>query len=314
MRRRDAWLRITLSARCDNGLWGVDMNRSDKPAANLVILFLGAALVVFFFGVSLVLAVGEQPVPTELWAAGGAVSGALVGILVPAPAQGGATNVASAVAGDVVQNSALDAASRAAQQQPEAAQPAATQALGTVEQVGDALPATRLIARIRNRSPRAAAEEAANTAVRLLGAGAESAAADVAKAERDLAALEAGELPDPAAIGRARDALSQAEARHAVHDAAATAASGALQEATDRGTTSASMSTPKTNAILVLGVVFFAALAVGIALAAGLIAPSKGFEPALQGAANTLITLAAAAGGALVGLFAPSSAGTSAAG
>jgi hypothetical protein len=302
------------SARWHIGNLGVEMNMGDKSPASLVILFLGAALVVFFFGVSLVLAVGEQPVPTELWAAGGAISGALVGILVPAPAQGGAANVASAVAGDVVQNSALDAASRAVRTQDAATQPAATQALGAIEQVGDALPATRLLARIRNRAPRAAAEEAANTAVRLLGAEAESAAADIAKAEEDLATLEAGELPNPAAVGQAKDVLSQAEARHAVHDAAAAAAGGALQEATDRGTASASMSTPKTNAILVLGVVFFLALAVGIALAAGIITPSKGFEPTLQGAANTLITLAAAAGGALVGLFAPSSSGTSAAG
>jgi hypothetical protein len=290
------------------------MKTGDKPAADLVILFLGAALVVFFFGVSLVLAVGEQPVPTELWAAGGAISGALVGILVPAPAQGGATNVASAVAGEVVHKSALDAASGAAQRQAAATQPTATQALGAVRQVGDALPATRVLATMRNRSPRAAAEEAAKTAVRLLRAEAEAAASDVAKAEEDLTALQAAELPDPAAVGRAKDAVSQASARSAVHDAAVNAASGALQEATDRGIASAGMSSPKTSTILVLGVVFLLALAVGIALAAGIITPSKGFETTLQGAANTLITLASAAGGALVGLFAPSSSGTSASG
>jgi hypothetical protein len=294
---------------------GVDMKTGDKPAASLVILFLGAALVVFFFGVSLVLAVGEQPVPTELWAAGGAISGALVGILVPAPVQGGATNVASAVAGEVVQKSALDAASRAADDQDAAAQLAATQALGVVEQVGDALPATRLLARVRNRSPRAAAEEAANTAVRLLRAEAAKASEDLAAARRALTAVEAAVPVDDAAVGQAQGAVLRETARSAVHDAAANAASGALQEATVRGTASASMSTPKTNAVLVLGAVFFLALAVGIALAAGAITPSKGFETTLQGAANTLITLASAAGGALVGLFAPSSSsGTSAAG
>jgi hypothetical protein len=290
---------------------GVDMKTGDKPAASLVILFLGAALIVFFFGVSLVLAVGEQPVPTELWAAGGAISGALVGILVPAPAQGGATSVASAVAGEVVQKSAVDAASRVVRQQEAATQPAATQARGTVEQIGDALPATRLLARIRNRSPHAAAQEAAKTAVRLLRDEAGKASADVAAARRTLTGLEGVEGPDESVVGRAKEALSDAEARHAVHDAAANAASGALQEATDRGTASASLSNPKTNAVLVLGAVFLLALAVGIALAAGIITPSKGFETTLQGAANTLITLAAAAGGALVGLFAPSSSGTS---
>lgn len=45
---------------------------------------LGAALVVFMAGVTAAVAAGQTP-PTALWAAGGAVSGALVGLLLPAP-------------------------------------------------------------------------------------------------------------------------------------------------------------------------------------------------------------------------------------
>lgn len=51
---------------------------------NLVVFGLGISLVVFFAGVSAVLAAGHTA-PTEMWAAGGAVSGGLIGLLVPAP-------------------------------------------------------------------------------------------------------------------------------------------------------------------------------------------------------------------------------------
>src|SRR6201986_417442 len=51
---------------------------------NLVVIGLGATLVVFMAGVTAAVAAGQTP-PTALWAAGGAVSGALVGLLLPAP-------------------------------------------------------------------------------------------------------------------------------------------------------------------------------------------------------------------------------------
>lgn len=55
-----------------------------SSTTNLVVLGLGAALVVFMAGVTAAVAAGQTP-PTALWAAGGAVSGALVGLLLPAP-------------------------------------------------------------------------------------------------------------------------------------------------------------------------------------------------------------------------------------
>jgi hypothetical protein len=45
---------------------------------------LGAALAVFFAGITAAIAAGHTP-PTAAWAAGSAVSGALIGLLVPAP-------------------------------------------------------------------------------------------------------------------------------------------------------------------------------------------------------------------------------------
>jgi lysophospholipase L1-like esterase len=51
---------------------------------NLVVIMLGAALVVFFAGTTAAIAAGATA-PPALWAAGSAVSGALIGLLVPAP-------------------------------------------------------------------------------------------------------------------------------------------------------------------------------------------------------------------------------------
>lgn len=56
----------------------------DWTTVDRVVICLGAALVVFFAGATAAVAAGQAP-PTELWAAGGAVSGGLLGLLVPAP-------------------------------------------------------------------------------------------------------------------------------------------------------------------------------------------------------------------------------------
>lgn len=47
-------------------------------------MWLGVALVVFFAGVTAAVAAGQTP-PTAMWAAGSAVAGALIGLLVPPP-------------------------------------------------------------------------------------------------------------------------------------------------------------------------------------------------------------------------------------
>ncbi len=60
------------------------MGAKGWSTTNLVVVCLGATLVVFFAGATAAIAAGQTP-PTALWAAGGAVSGALIGLLVPAP-------------------------------------------------------------------------------------------------------------------------------------------------------------------------------------------------------------------------------------
>lgn len=99
------------------------MNSNANPV-NLVVIGLGAALVVFIAGVSTVLAV-HHPVPTEMWAAGGAISGALVGLLVPAPKRGGGEPAAEPVQGQPVQGQPVQA--QPVQGQPVQGQPVQAQ-------------------------------------------------------------------------------------------------------------------------------------------------------------------------------------------
>jgi hypothetical protein len=66
---------------------------------NLVVVVLGAALVVFFAGTTAAIAAGATA-PPALWAAGSAVSGALIGLLVPAPGAKGRHEAAASNADD----------------------------------------------------------------------------------------------------------------------------------------------------------------------------------------------------------------------
>src|ERR1035437_9755344 len=81
------------------------MKISNDSAINLVIVFLGAALMVFLAGVCVVIAVKQTP-PTQLWATGGAITGALVGVLMPSPNEGSAS-AASAKAADTTHAAAV---------------------------------------------------------------------------------------------------------------------------------------------------------------------------------------------------------------
>ena len=54
-------------------------------ATTIATACLGLALVVFFAGATAAVAAGADP-PTALWAAGGALSGGLLGLLLPSPA------------------------------------------------------------------------------------------------------------------------------------------------------------------------------------------------------------------------------------
>jgi hypothetical protein len=92
-------------------------------AMNIVAIGLGVALVVFFAGVTAAIAAGQTP-PTALWAAGGAVSGALIGLLVPSPGSrdghAAAANAAGVVAEEATHEAAKHKAAAAAAEGKEA--------------------------------------------------------------------------------------------------------------------------------------------------------------------------------------------------
>ncbi len=56
----------------------------DRISYRIAVTAVGAALVAFLIGAA-VIAAGGKPVPTQFWATGSAISGALLGILAPSP-------------------------------------------------------------------------------------------------------------------------------------------------------------------------------------------------------------------------------------
>jgi hypothetical protein len=60
----------------------MDSPMETKTSYSLAVVAVGTALVVLFAGAAVILAVGHQ-VPQEMWASASALSGALVGILIP---------------------------------------------------------------------------------------------------------------------------------------------------------------------------------------------------------------------------------------
>jgi lysophospholipase L1-like esterase len=109
------------------------MESNGLSTTNLVAICLGAALVVFFAGVTASVAAGQTP-PTALWAAGGAVSGALIGLLTPAPG----SKKSHEVAAELAEKTAKEAMSAAAAHAEDAAKAAPAevgshQAMATAE-------------------------------------------------------------------------------------------------------------------------------------------------------------------------------------
>jgi len=75
---------LRLQPETRNARLGALMGAKGWSTSNIVVVGLGAALAVFFAGVTAAVAAGQTP-PTAMWAAGSAVAGALIGLLVPAP-------------------------------------------------------------------------------------------------------------------------------------------------------------------------------------------------------------------------------------
>lgn len=270
-------------------------------AYTFAIVGVGAALVVMLIGASTIAALGHG-VPKELWAIGGALSGALVGILVPSPRLAGGGEATPAAAGYKTHNAAVEAARRKAAEivqsagvRPEQAA-GAKEALRRVEQQGGELKhkltSTAVVTSVNENGQ---AHRAAADAVQLQRGALEK----VTKEARD----------SPANL----NLQAAKEVHEAAHEAASQAAPGAAQR--PPGWFAAVKTISAEAKIFVPLLLFTAALALGVLLGLGVIhaqpCPTEAksctyYAGTTKQAANALIALASAAGGALLGVFATS--------
>lgn len=288
-----------------------------------VIIAVGAALVVALAGACVILAVGE-PVPTALWAAASALSGALVGILVP-PSRGStaAETAAAQAAFSVAHSQAVDAATQAAKPLTDAGRqddaPAETRlaadaaglALEEVKRQTPGLDALMRSISRANLTPEAAAAAGATAALAGHQAAAQHAVSD--------AQVNAGQVRADGAQARAagaeaaQPAPSAQLARSRIMTAAAKGAATAPQDAVKAGVDAAQAVGPDglNWRIIVLLIVAAAAFLVGIVLSLQtgheLASAPTEYDTAVKNAADTLVALGSAAGGAALGLLAPSS-------
>ena len=259
---------------------------SDKNSRGLAILAVGAALIALFVAAGLMGAFGSG-VPQELWASAGALSGALVGVLVPSPKTPATPSAAAAVT--VVNSAALQAA----------------QTLGRAIVTDDATKEAAV----------ASALDAVRHSTAELPSGTKGTAVSAAVAQHMSTAADS------------TDAVSR-QVTKAAADAAAESLPTALNQSVATGQALPAWASWVASALwqilkpLALALITYIALRTGIRISDGAISYSHGCPvttavpaktsaapcvTALFQAGTALITLGAAAGGALVGLFAPPS-------
>jgi hypothetical protein len=268
---------------------------SDQNSRSLAIVAVGAALIALFLAAALIGAFGNG-VPQELWASAGALGGALVGVLVPPPKAPATPSAAAAAA--VVDGAALRAATFEGQQiisgDPSRA-PAVVDAVAAVRRTS-----------LRSRS--GTMKSVANTAV----------------VQHEATAAESASTIDPVSTQ-----ITQAAAK-----AATDALPSALDQHVNGGGALPAWVTWVVSALwqigkpLALAAITYFALRAGVHISDGSIVyhncPVTTATPAHHNAApcttalfqagTALITLGAAAGGALVGMFAPPSSSSGAEG
>ncbi len=288
------------------------MARERSSAYSLAVVSVGLALVVLFAGAGVIAAVGHE-VPKEMWSAAATLSGALVGILIPSPktkkdAQGSAT-VAAAITHSAATTAALDRAAHlaAAPGATDAIKRAAAAAAADVRGSGAEVAKAATDATGAGRAPAVIVD----AAITVHDDGLTKATNAVTRAERAAVAAGAGQ---PAVTPEVR----VAQAGQSVHQAAVDAAKGVRSQAdaiARAGDFSPAVSRLKESLKVALpAFVFIVSLGLGLAIAWGAIHPSGctlsggGRIPVcdlpLIHISNQLITLASAAGGALIGLFA----------
>jgi len=283
------------------------MSKREWHAVDLAVVGLGTALVFFFAGAAVVLAV-KGNAPTAFWAAGSAVAGGLLGLLVEPPGQTPDTNqLATTVAGDLTNSAALRAATAAAAahlDQPNAA----AAAVGHVRQrsVVALEQAKRNVA--AQATPATAAQAGAQEIAQNHRAAAAAAQQQLAQAQQALTATQAAGAQH--GIDEAQATQVTAAINSHVLTAAADAAEQSSLEATNNAVTAVAGTrasrTPQ-QAGLVLGIVFVALVILAVVLASGVIGVHHGYDHlAMDNVTKTILSLASAAGSALIGLYAPS--------
>lgn len=262
-----------------------------------------SALIVLIAGASTIAAVGHE-VPKELWAIGGALSGSLVGILAKSPRARGEGGQATPLR---AAQETIDAANRAAQEQSATEQrisPAVAQSVaGAVREV------------------ERAGEEAKQGLVSMSGIGAVAADAHTATltAATSVAHAQGQKLLDVASEARGAPADEGLEAALHVHQAAqnAAVASAAVTAAPPEDSWLSGLKAIATEPKLLVPFALFAiTVTLGILLGLGVIRPvacapevpsCSYFAKTTEQAANVMISLASAAVGALIGMFATAS-------
>jgi hypothetical protein len=302
----------------------IDSPMESRTSYSLAVVAVGTALVALFAGACVIVAVGHE-VPQQLWAAGSALSGALVGILIPTPGHAPSSSDYAADAASVTHAAATSAARDAAAAITEGpADPATKQAAKQAAAAVKDAPVGAMIKRLAGGSTPA---DVIEQVIGMFGEFRDTAQHDVdaARAQLPAAAVLPGAVVPPgggphAAAVRAR--VAKTEATHAVQAAAATGAANARHAAaavanpsTPRATAAAFGVTPRTILLLaVAGVVLICAFvlaglissgqihAAGCPIASG--GKTQSCDSNLLQIGTAVLALASAAGGTLLGLFA----------
>jgi hypothetical protein len=296
----------------------MDSPTESRTSYSLAVVAVGVALVSLFAGAAVILAVGRS-VPQEMWAAASALSGALVGILIPTPGRGAAAPDPVAAGANVSQAASLGAARSAAAtitqdpQQPDGAKQAAMAAVAAVK----AAPVDAKVAQVRASStPTEVVDEVIAIFAGLLS-GAE---AQVRTAQTDQEA-DAQDGPDAPAL---ETELAKAQATQTVHAAAAAAATESRGIATEIAAPAPSPPASALSVFRSIGwtiagaalafVVLVGAFVVALLVSKGTIhavgcpiasaGKTQGCDSNLLQVGTALLSLASAGGGTLLGLFA----------
>ena len=263
-----------------------------------------SALIVLLVGASTIAAVGHE-VPKELWAIGGALSGSLVGILAKSPQPRGSGKEALPL---TAAQETIDAANNAAKAReatelkisPALAQSVAG-AVRDVERVGE----------------QAKQDLVSMTSVGTVGPDTETAALTAATSVAHAQGQELLKVAAQAQGAPADDALAASLRVHEAAQNAAVTTAAVAAAPSDVGWLSGLKAMVTEPKLLVPFGLFVITVTLGILLGLGIIQPAAcpsgltcTYAKTTEQAANVMISLASASVGALIGMFATASAGT----